>query len=176
MVKTFKVGDHVSRNSEAGRVRGKIVKMHRRNVTYKGYVHRASPDELEHEIKSDITDLFALHKAAVRDASTNRWGRIICGGRNGSHILHHRSFNALDRRVHSTACCFGNVVDVRTVPRSRTNPGILRSASASLSASQIAYEHIAELGGLRMRAFRISHPAASMVLKFHKFHNSCLFR
>jgi Hypervirulence associated proteins TUDOR domain len=26
MVKTFKVGDHVSWNSEAGRVRGKIVK------------------------------------------------------------------------------------------------------------------------------------------------------
>jgi hypothetical protein len=27
MVKTFKVGDHVSWNSEAGRVRGKIVKV-----------------------------------------------------------------------------------------------------------------------------------------------------
>ena len=28
MVKTFKVGDHVSWNSEAGRVRGKIVNVH----------------------------------------------------------------------------------------------------------------------------------------------------
>ena len=30
MAKTFKVGDHVSWNSEAGRVRGKIVKVHKR--------------------------------------------------------------------------------------------------------------------------------------------------
>ena len=29
MVKTFKVGDRVSWNSEAGQVRGKIVKVHR---------------------------------------------------------------------------------------------------------------------------------------------------
>ena len=58
----FKVGDHVSWNSEAGRVRGKIVKVHRRN---KGYVHHASPDEAQYEIKSDKTDHVALHKAAV---------------------------------------------------------------------------------------------------------------
>ena len=36
MAKTFKVGDHVSWNSEAGRVRGKIVKVHKRAVNYKG--------------------------------------------------------------------------------------------------------------------------------------------
>jgi len=29
MVKTFEVGEHVSWNSEAGRVRGKIVKVHK---------------------------------------------------------------------------------------------------------------------------------------------------
>ena len=33
MAKTFKVGDHVSWNSEAGRVRGKIVKVHRRDTS-----------------------------------------------------------------------------------------------------------------------------------------------
>jgi len=65
MVKTFKVGDHVSWNSQAGRVRGTIVKVHRRNVTYKGYVHHASPDEPQYEIKSDKTDHVALHRAAV---------------------------------------------------------------------------------------------------------------
>jgi hypothetical protein len=65
MVKTFKVGDHVSWNSEAGRVRGKIVKVHRRAVNYKGHVHRATPDEPQYEIKSDKTDHVALHKAAV---------------------------------------------------------------------------------------------------------------
>jgi uncharacterized protein (DUF488 family) len=42
------------------------------------------------------------------------------------------------------------VVDVRTVPRSRTNPQFNRDAlPVSLEARQIGYEHIAELGGLR---------------------------
>jgi hypothetical protein len=65
MPKTFKVGDHVSWNSEAGRVRGKITKVHRRNINYKGHIHHASPDEPQYEIKSDKTDHVALHKAAV---------------------------------------------------------------------------------------------------------------
>jgi Hypervirulence associated proteins TUDOR domain len=62
MAKTFKVGDHVSWNSEAGRVRGKIVKVHERAVNYKGHIHRATP---QYEIKSDKTDHVALHKAGV---------------------------------------------------------------------------------------------------------------
>ena len=42
------------------------------------------------------------------------------------------------------------VVDVRTVPRSRTNPQYNRDVlPQSLSAFQIGYEHIAALGGLR---------------------------
>ena len=42
------------------------------------------------------------------------------------------------------------VVDVRTVPRSRTNPQFNRDAlPESLAEYQIGYEHIAELGGLR---------------------------
>jgi uncharacterized protein (DUF488 family) len=44
----------------------------------------------------------------------------------------------------------GLVVDVRTVPRSRTNPQFNHDAlPESLAAYQIGYEHIAELGGLR---------------------------
>ncbi|MET0527023.1 MAG: DUF488 domain-containing protein [Microvirga sp.] len=44
------------------------------------------------------------------------------------------------------------VVDVRTVPRSRTNPQFNRDAlPESLAGFQIGYEHIAELGGLRGR-------------------------
>jgi uncharacterized protein (DUF488 family) len=44
------------------------------------------------------------------------------------------------------------VVDVRTVPRSRTNPQFNRDALPdSLAVYQIGYEHIAELGGLRGR-------------------------
>lgn len=65
MAKTFKVGDHVSWNSEAGRVRGTIVKVHRHDVNYKGYVHHATADEPQFEIESDKTDHVALHKAAA---------------------------------------------------------------------------------------------------------------
>jgi hypothetical protein len=65
MVRTFNIGEHVSWNSEAGRVRGKVIKVHRRDVNYKGYIHHASSDEPLYEIKSDTTDHVALHKAAV---------------------------------------------------------------------------------------------------------------
>ena len=61
----FRVGSHVSWNSEAGRVRGKIVKVHTSDVDYKGYVHHASPDEPQYEIKSDRTDHVALHKGGA---------------------------------------------------------------------------------------------------------------
>ncbi len=60
--KAFKVGDHVSWNSEAGRVRGRIVKVHTKNTTYKGYIHHATKDEPQYAIKSDKTDHVALHK------------------------------------------------------------------------------------------------------------------
>ncbi|HYK36253.1 DUF2945 domain-containing protein [Alloacidobacterium sp.] len=36
MAKTFKVGDHVSWNSEAGRVSGTIIAIHTKDFTYKG--------------------------------------------------------------------------------------------------------------------------------------------
>jgi hypothetical protein len=60
--KSFKRGDHVSWNSEAGRVRGHILRVHTRDVDYKGYTHHASPDDPQYEIKSDKTDHVALHK------------------------------------------------------------------------------------------------------------------
>ena len=62
MAKTFKVGDHVSWNSEAGRVRGTILRVHRKDVNYKGYVHHASAEDPQYEIKSDKTDHVALRK------------------------------------------------------------------------------------------------------------------
>jgi hypothetical protein len=51
--------------SEAGSVSGTIVKVHTKNVNYKGYIHHASADEPQYEIKSDKTDHIALHKAAA---------------------------------------------------------------------------------------------------------------
>jgi hypothetical protein len=65
MAKRFKVGDHVTWNSEAGRVRGRIVKVHAKDVDYKGYVHHASKDDPQYEIKSDKTDHVALHKGTA---------------------------------------------------------------------------------------------------------------
>ena len=65
MKKTFKVGDHVAWNSEAGRVSGTIIKIHTKDVAYKGYTHHASRDEPQYEIKSDKTDHIALHKGAA---------------------------------------------------------------------------------------------------------------
>jgi hypothetical protein len=64
-IKAFRVGDHVSWNSEAGRVRGRIIKVHRRDVRYKGYTHHASADDPQYAIKSDKTDHVALHKGGV---------------------------------------------------------------------------------------------------------------
>jgi hypothetical protein len=65
MANKFKVGDHVTWNSEAGHVSGRVVKVHTKNVNYKGYVHHASKDDPQYEIKSDKTDHIALHKTAA---------------------------------------------------------------------------------------------------------------
>lgn len=67
MPRTFKVGDHVSWNSEAGRVSGRIIKIHTRDFDYKGHTHRASESEPQYEIKSDVTDHVAAHKAKALD-------------------------------------------------------------------------------------------------------------
>ena len=58
----FKIGDHVTWNSEAGHVSGKIIKVHTRNIEYKGYTHHATVDDPQYEIKSDKTDHIAMHK------------------------------------------------------------------------------------------------------------------
>jgi hypothetical protein len=65
MTKQFKVGDHVSWNSEAGRVSGTIIAVHTKDFDYKGHVHRASEDDPQYEIKSDKTDHIAAHRCAV---------------------------------------------------------------------------------------------------------------
>ena len=65
MKRDFKVGDHVTWNSEAGHVSGSIVKVHTKNVNYKGYIHHATRDEPQYEIKSDKTDHIAMHKGGA---------------------------------------------------------------------------------------------------------------
>jgi hypothetical protein len=65
MAQRFKIGDHVSWNSEAGRVSGRIIRVHTKDVTWKGYVHHVSRDDPQYEIKSDKTDHVALHKGSA---------------------------------------------------------------------------------------------------------------
>ncbi len=65
MVSTFKVGDHVSWNSEAGRVRGTIKKKITSAIKFKGYTVRASKEEPQYLIDSDKTDHLAMHKGSA---------------------------------------------------------------------------------------------------------------
>ena len=62
MTRKYQVGDHVSWNSEAGRVRGTITRVHTANVDWKGYTHHASAEDPQYEIRSDKTGHVALHK------------------------------------------------------------------------------------------------------------------
>lgn len=61
----FKIGDHVSWNSEAGRVSGRIIKVHTKDFNYKGYTHHAAKEEPQYEIKSDKSDHIAAHKGSA---------------------------------------------------------------------------------------------------------------
>ena len=65
MAAKFKVGDHVTWNSEAGHVSGRIVKVYTKNADYKGYTHHASRDDPQYEIKSAKTDHIAMHKRSA---------------------------------------------------------------------------------------------------------------
>lgn len=70
MGKRFKVGDHVTWNSEAGHVSGTIIKVHTKDFDYKGHTHHASDDDPQYEIKSAKTDHIAAHKGhALKKAS-----------------------------------------------------------------------------------------------------------
>jgi hypothetical protein len=65
MAQHFKVGDLVTWNSEAGHVSGTIIRVHTRNVDYKGYTHHASEDDPQYEIKSSRSEHIALHKGSA---------------------------------------------------------------------------------------------------------------
>jgi hypothetical protein len=61
----FKLGDHVSWNSEAGRVSGRIIRVVTSETEFKGRTTHASKDEPQYEIKSDKTDHIAMHKGSA---------------------------------------------------------------------------------------------------------------
>jgi len=70
MKSKFKVGEHVTWNSEAGHVGGTILKVHIKAINYKGYIHHATPDEPQYEIKSNKTDHIAMHKGSALQKSS----------------------------------------------------------------------------------------------------------
>ena len=65
MKNKFKTGDHVSWNSEAGRVSGTIVRIHTRNFEVNGYTRHASAEAPQYEIKSSKTEHVAFHKGSA---------------------------------------------------------------------------------------------------------------
>ncbi|MGW9627003.1 DUF2945 domain-containing protein [Microbacterium sp. NPDC055521] len=65
MTRRYKVGEHVSWNSEAGRVRGRITKVHTSDFEFMGRTRHASDDDPQYEIKSDKTDHVAAHKGSA---------------------------------------------------------------------------------------------------------------
>ena len=73
----FHVGDHVSRNSEAGRVRGVIKKKLTAPTRLKGYTVRASEDEPQYLIESDKTDHVAVHKGSALRKQRRAGGRPV---------------------------------------------------------------------------------------------------
>jgi hypothetical protein len=52
-------------NSEARRVRGRIIRVVTTKITFKGHTVHATKDEPQYEIKSDKTDHIAMHKGAA---------------------------------------------------------------------------------------------------------------
>jgi len=65
MIGRLKAGDHVRWNSEAAHVTGRIIEVHTKDFDYKGYTHRASPDELQYEIRSNKSEHIASHKGVA---------------------------------------------------------------------------------------------------------------
>jgi hypothetical protein len=61
----FRRAEHVSWDSEAGRVRGRITRVITTSITFKGYTVHASKDDPQYEIKSDTTDHVAIHKGGA---------------------------------------------------------------------------------------------------------------
>jgi hypothetical protein len=65
MSREFEVGDRVSWNSEAGRVRGTVHKKITSEIKFKGYTVRASKEEPQYLIQSDKTPHLAMHKGSA---------------------------------------------------------------------------------------------------------------
>ncbi|HEY6127475.1 MAG TPA: DUF2945 domain-containing protein [Candidatus Acidoferrum sp.] len=87
MPKIFRRGDHVEWNSEAGRVRGVIIKKVVSDIRIKGYVHHASKEEPQYLFQSDKTDHVAIHK-----------GKALRHIRNHQRLIVHLAHDITERK------------------------------------------------------------------------------
>jgi Hypervirulence associated proteins TUDOR domain len=85
MAKRFKISDHVSWNSEAGRVSGTITAIHTKDFHYKSHVRHASKDDPQYEIKSDKTVI----SQPIRAVPLNMH---VAKATGDASLLHHRPF------------------------------------------------------------------------------------
>lgn len=61
MSNSFKAGDRVKWNSEAGEIHGKVMKVHVKDLEFMGKRRRATKDDPQYEVKSDKTGHLAMH-------------------------------------------------------------------------------------------------------------------
>ena len=166
MKQRFKVGDRVRWKSEAGWVGGEIVKVHTKDLDFKGYTHHASKDDPPYEIKERLD---RSRRAAQGSGVATRWTLGI----NDESILYDWAFSSAARRLHWLAerrRCAARGRRARH-SRSRTNPQYnCNTLSNSLSGFHIGYEHIAELGGRRGRQPNVP-PATNAYWQNESFHN-----
>ena len=70
----FVMGAHVTWNSEAGWVKGRIVAIHEQDFLVHGYTHHASPEDPQYAIQSDTSRHVAYHKGtALRFVDEKSW-------------------------------------------------------------------------------------------------------
>lgn len=63
MSEQFKVGDRVRWNSRTGSVTGEITEVHTADFEFMGRRRLCSEDEPQYKVRSDATDLHAVHRA-----------------------------------------------------------------------------------------------------------------
>lgn len=64
-IRKFRIGDHLTWRSEAGRGSGTIIAIHVADFLCKGHPRHACEDDPRYEIKSDKTDHVAAHKGSA---------------------------------------------------------------------------------------------------------------
>ncbi|WP_153956546.1 DUF2945 domain-containing protein [Cupriavidus necator] len=74
MTTRLRVGDHVTWNSEVGHVSGRIIKVHTKDIDYKGHTHHASVEDPQYEIAAALLRGFGARCAVARSRHPPRSG------------------------------------------------------------------------------------------------------